>query len=211
MTHGRRVSYVGLVICRQRPGTARGVVFLTLEDETGFVNVVVWPHLYARHLALVKTAQDFGSPLRIIETVVDINDKRKRAMAERVVAMCGGTVTGKTVGVLGVTFKENVPDIRNTRVVDIARELADFGIAVQLADPMADGDLLREEYGLGLTAPEKLEPADAVVLAVAHKPYRDGGWRLVRPLLKPAGGFVADVPGLLDRGAIPQGVTLWRL
>ena len=42
-------------------------------------------------------------------------------------------------------------------------------------------------------------------------PYRDGGWRLVRPLLKPAGGFVADVPGLLDRGAIPQGVTLWRL
>ncbi len=116
------------------------------------------------------------------------------------------------VTVLGVTFKENVPDIRNTRVVDIVRELEDFGITVQLADPMADGDLLHEEYGLKLTPPEKLEPADAVVVAVAHKDYRDGGWKLVQPLLKrEAGGFVADVPGLLDRATTPAGVTLWRL
>ena len=115
------------------------------------------------------------------------------------------------VTVLGVTFKENVPDIRNTRVVDIARELADFGISVQLHDPMADADLMREEYGLPLTPLEKLVPADAVVLAVAHKSYRQGGWGVVRPLLRPAGGFVADVPGLLDRASVPQGVTLWRL
>ena len=73
------------------------------------------------------------------------------------------------VTVLGVTFKENVPDIRNTRVVDIVRELEDFGITVQLHDPMADGDLLQEEYGLTLTPLDKLQPADAVVLAVAHR------------------------------------------
>ena len=121
------------------------------------------------------------------------------------------------VTVLGVTFKENVPDIRNTRVVDIVRELEDFGITVQLADPMADGDLLHEEYGLNLTPPDKLKPADAVVVAVAHKAYRDGGWKLVKPLLKgtlegsEGGGFVADVPGLLDRATTPKGVTLWRL
>ena len=116
------------------------------------------------------------------------------------------------VTVLGVTFKENVPDIRNTRVVDIVRELEDFGIAVQLSDPMADGDLLHEEYGLKLAPPETLKPADAVVVAVAHKAYREGGWKLVQPLLKPdAGGFVADVPGLLDRATTPAGVTLWRL
>ena len=73
------------------------------------------------------------------------------------------------VTVLGVTFKENVPDIRNTRVVDIVRELEDFGIAVQLHDPMADGDLLKQEYGLSLTPLDRLQPADAVVLSVAHR------------------------------------------
>ncbi len=60
MDHGRRVRYAGLVICRQRPGTARGVTFLTLEDETGFVNVVLWKHVYARYLVLVKTAPLLG-------------------------------------------------------------------------------------------------------------------------------------------------------
>ena len=60
MDHGRRVRYAGLVICRQRPGTARGVTFLTLEDETGFVNVVIWQHVYARYLVLVKTAPLLG-------------------------------------------------------------------------------------------------------------------------------------------------------
>ncbi len=115
------------------------------------------------------------------------------------------------VTVLGVTFKENVPDIRNTRVVDIARELADFGIEVQLHDPMADGDQLLDEYELKLTPREKLTPADGVVLAVAHATYRDGGWSFIKSLLKPKGGFVADVPGLLDRTGIPPGTTLWRL
>ena len=91
------------------------------------------------------------------------------------------------------------------------RELEDFGIAVQLHDPMADGDLLQEEYGLTLTPLDRLKPADAVVLAVAHRPYREGGWKLVQPLLKPSGGFVADVPALLDRNAVPPDITLWRL
>lgn len=60
MPNGASVRYAGLVICRQRPGTARGVTFLTLEDETGFVNVVVWPHLYARYMQVVKTAPFVG-------------------------------------------------------------------------------------------------------------------------------------------------------
>jgi UDP-N-acetyl-D-galactosamine dehydrogenase len=115
------------------------------------------------------------------------------------------------VTVLGVTFKENVPDIRNTRVVDMVRELADFGIAVQLHDPTADSDLLSETYGLSLTPLRELKPADAIVLAVAHHAYGDGGWKLVSGLLQPSGGFVADIPALLDRKSIPVGVTLWRL
>ncbi|MDP1752494.1 MAG: nucleotide sugar dehydrogenase [Reyranella sp.] len=115
------------------------------------------------------------------------------------------------VTLLGVTFKENVPDIRNTRVVDIANELKEFGITVQLHDPMADDEMLKHEYGLTLTALDRLQPADAVVLAVAHNIYRDGGWGLVRPLLKPNGGFVADIPAMLDRPTTPAGVALWRL
>ena len=115
------------------------------------------------------------------------------------------------VTLLGVTFKENVPDIRNTRVVDIANELKEFGITVQLHDPMADGEMLKHEYGLILTELGGLQPADAVVLSVAHNAYRDGGWGLVRPLLKLDGGFVADIPALLDRLTTPAGVTLWRL
>jgi UDP-N-acetyl-D-galactosamine dehydrogenase len=90
------------------------------------------------------------------------------------------------------------------------RELEDFGITVQLHDPMADGDLLFEEYGLRLTALDALKPADALVLAVAHRVYRDAGWDLVKRLIKP-GAFVADVPALLERSATPPGINLWRL
>ena len=88
-------------------------------------------------------------------------------------------------------------------MVDIVRELEDFGIAVQLHDPMADSDLLREEYDLSLTPLGELKPADAVVLAVAHRTYRDDGWKLMSRLLHPTGGFVADIPALLDRQSDP--------
>jgi UDP-N-acetyl-D-galactosamine dehydrogenase len=76
---------------------------------------------------------------------------------------------------------------------------------------MADADLLQEEFQLRLTPIEALKPADAVVLSVAHRRYREGGWDLVKPLLKRAGGFVADVPALLDRSSTPTGITRWRL
>jgi error-prone DNA polymerase len=60
MHHGSRVRYAGLVICRQRPGTAGGVTFMTLEDETGFVNIVLWPNVFTRHATLAKTATCLG-------------------------------------------------------------------------------------------------------------------------------------------------------
>ena len=115
------------------------------------------------------------------------------------------------VTLLGVTFKENVPDIRNTRVVDIAIELEEFGITVQLHDPMADSEMLTHEYGLTLTALDRLQPADAIVLSVAHRSYHEGGWALIKSLLKSGAGFVADIPAVLDRKVTPPGITLWRL
>ena len=161
---------------------------------------------------IAHKAEEVGYHPHVIHSGRRVNDSMGLFVANKVArSIMRHARNGRpTVNVLGVTFKENVPDIRNTRVVDIVRELEEFGIDVQLHDPQADGDLLHEEYGLKLTPLAAMKPADAVVLAVAHRDYRDAGWQLVSSLLKP-GGFVADVPGLLDRGSIPPGVTLWRL
>src|SRR5580704_13676641 len=162
---------------------------------------------------IAHKAEEVGYHPHVIHSGRRVNDGMGIHVANRVARSVMRRATGERpiVTVLGVTFKENVPDIRNTRVVDIVRELEDFGITVQLHDPEADGDLLKEEYGLSLTALGELKPADALVLAVAHRAYHDGGWALVSGLLHPAGGFVADIPALLDRKSTPAGVTLWRL
>jgi UDP-N-acetyl-D-glucosamine/UDP-N-acetyl-D-galactosamine dehydrogenase len=115
------------------------------------------------------------------------------------------------VTVLGMTFKENVPDTRNSRVIDIVRELQTFGVAVQIADPLANAEAVKEEYGLALTDLDALQPADAVILAVAHNSYIDGGWPLIRRLLHDGTGLVLDVKAKLDRGSQPAGIELWRL
>ena len=162
---------------------------------------------------IAHKAEEVGYHPHVIHSGRRVNDGMGLYVANRVARSIMRLANGgrSVVTVLGVTFKENVPDIRNTRVVDIVRELEDFGITVQLHDPEADGDLLKEEYDLALTPLDKLQPADAIVVAVAHRPYREAGWNLLKPLLKPTGGFVADVPGLLDRCSVPAGVTLWRL
>jgi UDP-N-acetyl-D-galactosamine dehydrogenase len=116
-----------------------------------------------------------------------------------------------TVTILGMTFKENVPDIRNTKVIDIARELGRVGVAVQVHDPIALPDETAQEYGLTLTPFDQLKPADAVILAVAHRDYVAGGWPLVTKLLKGGRGIVLDVKSKLDRAAKPEEIYLWRL
>jgi UDP-N-acetyl-D-galactosamine dehydrogenase len=116
-----------------------------------------------------------------------------------------------TVTVLGLTFKEDVPDTRNSKVVDIVRELQSFGLAVQVHDPLASADDARDEYGLALTALEALQPADAVVLAVAHSQYVAGGWPLIERLLDGGKGLVLDVKLRLDPARVPAGIELWRL
>src|SRR5262249_47386478 len=115
------------------------------------------------------------------------------------------------VTVLGLSFKENVPDIRNSRVVDIVRELASFGIAAQVHDPLALADEAAQEYGIKLVEMPSLARADAVILAVAPADYGRGGWPMIEKLLKPHGGVVLDVKDMLDRAGKPAGVALWRL
>ncbi|HTO63836.1 MAG TPA: UDP binding domain-containing protein, partial [Bradyrhizobium sp.] len=115
------------------------------------------------------------------------------------------------VTVLGLTFKEDVPDTRNSRVIDIVRELKSFGLTVQLHDPLADAVDAKHEYGVTLTSLDALHPADAVILAVAHSDYVKGGWPLVQKLLADGCGLVFDVKAKLDRATKPSGVELWRL
>lgn len=86
-------------------------------------------------LALVKTARDFGAPIRVVETVVAVNDARKKAMAQRVVAACGGSVKGKAVAVLGLTFKPNTDDMRDSPSLDIVPALVEAGAEVRAFDP----------------------------------------------------------------------------
>ncbi|MGB0697236.1 MAG: nucleotide sugar dehydrogenase [Rhodospirillaceae bacterium] len=121
------------------------------------------------------------------------------------------------IGLLGLSFKENVPDVRNTRSVDILAELESFGAEVLVHDPLADPKDALEEYGVTLCSAEALTELDAVILAVAHADYlKDGGWPLLSGMLRqePTGGpigVVMDVKGRLSRDAVPASVTLWRL
>jgi UDP-N-acetyl-D-galactosamine dehydrogenase len=103
-----------------------------------------------------------------------------------------------------------VPDIRNSRVIDIVRELRAFGVDVQIADPLADSAAVEHEYGVALTALDALRPADAVVLAVAHESYVSGGWRTIDRLLRGGEGLVLDVKMRLDRASKPAAIELWR-
>jgi UDP-N-acetyl-D-galactosamine dehydrogenase len=118
---------------------------------------------------------------------------------------------GKTVVILGLTFKENVPDLRNSKVVDILSELRSFGVDVRVSDPLASAAECEKEYDLALSPLADLPPADAVILAVGHDEYRQGGWPLVTARLKPGGGLVMDIKSLLDPASAPNGVRLWRL
>jgi UDP-N-acetyl-D-galactosamine dehydrogenase len=119
-----------------------------------------------------------------------------------------GTATPR-VTVLGLTFKENVVDVRNSQVFDIIREFQSFGVAVQVHDPLADNAAALKEYGL--TLQKEPAPADAVVLAVAHDSYRASGWPLITRLLANGRGLVMDVKGVLDPLAKPAGIEIWRL
>ncbi|MBX9840636.1 MAG: nucleotide sugar dehydrogenase [Xanthobacteraceae bacterium] len=161
---------------------------------------------------LTHRAEKAGYHPQVILAGRRINDSvGKRVALECVRALFRRGTTGATVTVLGMTFKENVPDTRNSKVADIVAELAASGVAVQVHDPLALPDETRHEYGIELTPMDKLKPADAVILAVAHEPYSREGWALVRRLLRGGAGPVFDVRGMLDRAIKPEGIELWRL
>ncbi|MGF3028060.1 UDP-glucose dehydrogenase family protein [Methylobacterium aquaticum] len=125
-------------------------------------------------LALVKTAQDAGSPVRLVETVVAVNESRKRAMARKVVAACGGSVRGKRIAVLGLTFKPNTDDMREAPSLSIIAGLQDAGATVVAYDPegMEQARLLLSEVAYAQDAYGCAEGAEALVLVTEWDAFR---------------------------------------
>jgi UDP-N-acetyl-D-galactosamine dehydrogenase len=114
------------------------------------------------------------------------------------------------IGIVGITFKENVPDLRNSRVPDIVDGLREFGIAPLVTDPLADPAEARREYGIDLVPLEKLTELDGIILAVPHQVLGEAGWDKLFASLMPGGVFV-DVKSVVARDQVPPGAEYWSL
>ena len=136
-------------------------------------------------LALVRTAEKAGKPLRIVETVVDVNKKRKQQMAERVVQACGGTVDGKKICVLGVTFKPNTDDMRDSPSIDIIAGLQKYGGFIQAYDPegMEEANQMMVDVNWCDSAYEAIEGADVLVIITEWNEFRGLDMKRVKSLM----------------------------
>ncbi len=200
----------------ERLGIDTGDVLAAAATKWNFLKF--YPGLVGGHCIgvdpyyLTNRAERAGYDPQVILAGRRINDNvGKRVASEcirRLLRRSGGT---GIVTILGITFKENVPDTRNSKVIDIIAELQSFGLSVQVHDPLADAEEVKDEYGIALTPLHSLRPADAVIVAVAHETFVRGGWPLVTGLMRPEGGVVLDVKGRLDRAARPGNIDLWRL
>ena len=137
-------------------------------------------------LALVHTAQDYGSPLRIVETVVDVNDKRKKAMAGKIIEACGGSVKGKTIAVLGLAFKPNTDDMREAPSLDIIPALTAAGATVRVLDPEAMGEAKEMIDGVEWceSAYETMPEADCLTIITEWNEFRNLSLKKMQDLLK---------------------------
>jgi UDPglucose 6-dehydrogenase len=152
-------------------------------------------------MALLKTAQDYEAPQRIIETVVAVNDTRKRAMARKVIAACGGAVRGRRIAVLGLTFKPNTDDMRDSPSIAIIRALQDAGAQIAACDPegveQARGML--EGVAFADDPWTAIEGACAAVLVTEWDAYR--GLDLARMKALLAEPVLVDLRNVYDRAA----------
>ena len=142
-----------------------------------------------------------------------INDGMGAFIATKMVKLLlasGRDGSSLRVGVLGLTFKEDVPDIRNSRVPDILNELREFGIAPIIHDPHAQADEVAHEYGLTLSPLDAFSGLDALVLAVSHREYREMAAGALFGMLKP-GGLLVDVKSCIPRSRVPEGIAYWSL
>lgn len=164
---------------------------------------------------LTYKAEEIGYHSQVILSGRRINDSMGQYVTEsliKLMAKSGVPISGAKVAVLGLTFKENCPDTRNSRVVDIIHELREYGIEPVVCDDVADKDGAEREYGLELTAFERVKNCDAVILAVAHDEFKALSMSDYDALYKNETKILLDVKGILDRKTFESaGYKYWRL
>lgn len=164
---------------------------------------------------LTYRAEEFGYHSQIILSGRRINDDMGRYVAENVVKnliKADKPVRNAKIAILGFTFKEDCPDTRNTKVIDIVKELQDYGIKPFIADPFADQEEAEKLYGIVFTDIAAMEGMDAVILAVAHEPYRKLSFKEVSSLFGSGRKLLMDIKGILDRTTYEKaGYLYWRL
>jgi len=161
---------------------------------------------------LTFKAEEFGYHPQVILAGRKINDSMGKFVAEKTVKLlikAGKIVKDSKVLILGFTFKENVPDIRNTKIIDIYNELKDYGITADIFDPIADKEEIESEYGIkALTKLDNSKIYDSIILAVKHN-YFIENLHVLTPLIDKASVFV-DVKGVL-KDKVPHNILYWRL
>ena len=164
---------------------------------------------------LTYKAEQLGYSPQVILAGRRINDGMGRFIAQRTIKEmihAGVNILGSRVTVLGLTFKENCPDLRNSRVIDVIQELREFGIEVQVCDPQADVAEALEEYGISLVPFVELKPADAVIVTVAHQQFTSLSIADYQSLLRGSPPVLIDVKGVVNRdAALMAGMRFWRL
>lgn len=163
---------------------------------------------------LTHKAEKIGYIPQVILAGRRINDGMGKFIAQRTVKEiihAGNNVLGATVTVLGLTFKEDCPDLRNSKVIDIINELKDYGMEVQVCDPLADPAEALHEYGVTLVPFDELKKGSAVVAAVSHREYRELSVANLLSLMEGT-PLLIDVKGLYDRSLCSEaGIRFWRL
>ncbi|MBU1003859.1 MAG: nucleotide sugar dehydrogenase [Proteobacteria bacterium] len=167
---------------------------------------------------LTFKAEAMGFHPQVILAGRSTNDSMGKFIAETAVKKLIAReclIKGARVGVLGLTFKENVPDLRNTKVVDLISELGEYGVQVLVHDPVADPAEAMHEYGIELTPLDKMTSLDGLILAVAHDQFRQldlSPGSLARLFAHPPSAVVLDIKGFFDGPALSeQGIDYWRL
>ncbi|MGN0008915.1 MAG: nucleotide sugar dehydrogenase [Desulfovibrionaceae bacterium] len=165
---------------------------------------------------LTYKAEEMGYHPEVILAGRRINDSMGKHVAESTVKRLirrGRTIDGARVGILGFTFKENVPDLRNTRVTDIITELKEYGVATVVTDAQASPEEAMQVYGQELRPLEDLRDLDTVILAVSHREYAALTPEAIKAMHRdPSKAVLVDVKGLFDPAAVrAAGIDLWRL
>ena len=163
---------------------------------------------------LTHKAEELGYHPQVILAGRRINDNMARYAARNVIKRMlqnGVDVARSKIGVMGITFKENCPDIRNSKVADLVKELEQWGAQVVVADPWADAEEVRHEYGIELGTVDANNPVDALIVAVGHNEYRDMTAQQLRALCRSDKPVLADIKSLYNRHeADASGFTVFR-